>query len=132
MTEPTTRQGDTAKGLEDAPERPSVIDLRHQQQDEMAHAGLGTQGQWHGALFGVLVGGATGFVLMLIVAFALFGDIDAAQVLLPAIGACFGAVAGAVYQGGRNPEREQELITPDHEPDASAAVASNPTQANEH
>ena len=72
-----------------------------------------------------------GGVLMAVVALVAFRD-GPGVVVLPIIGAAFGAVAGLVYQGGRNPEREQELVTAEGAPDPSAAVAGNPPQANEH
>lgn len=117
------------------PERPtsepSVAELRRQQQEETSSSGVGTPGQWHGAIFGALLGGFVGGVLLLVVAVVAFAD-GPGIVVLPLIGVSFGGVAGLVYQGGRNPEREHELVTAAGNPDPSAAVAGNPPKDNEH
>ena len=106
--------------------------LRMEQQQEIETVVLGTGGQWHGAAVGAFVGGVLGGLAMLVVALLAFSDTGGALVLLPAIGTAFGAVAGGVYEGGRNPEREGELETNDGDPDPSAAVKGNPPSANEH
>jgi hypothetical protein len=110
---------------------PSVGELRRQQRAETSGNGLGTPGQWHGAIGGGLIGGIVGGLLLLAVAFVAFRD-GPVLVVLPVIGMGFGAVVGMVYEGGRNPEREGELLGADGAPDPSTAVAGNPPEADEH
>jgi hypothetical protein len=111
--------------MTDHPPDPVVDELRRQQRDETSTSGLGTPGQWHGAIVGGVVGGFLGGAVLLAVALIAFRD-GPGLVVLPIIGAAFGAVAGMVYEGGRNPEREEELVTASGEPDPSTAVAANP------
>lgn len=113
------------------PAEPTIIDLRAEQHEEMEHLGLGTRGQRQGALVGGIVGGLAGLLTMLVVSLVVFGDVGGVHLVLPVLGLAFGAVAGLVYEGGRNPERADELRAADGEPDASAAVASNPPTADE-
>ena len=110
---------------------PSEAELRRQQQDEMTKSSIVTPGQWHGAVAGAVLGGVVGALLLLAVALVAFRD-GPGLVVLPAIGFGFGAAAGLVYQGGRNPERERELVTAEGAPDRSTSVAGNPPEANEH
>jgi hypothetical protein len=109
----------------------SVGELRRDQQRESAGLGLGTQGQRHGALMGALIGAVLGGLVVGLLGVIAFSEPSSA-VILAAIGAAFGAVASAVYWGGRSPELAGELRAADGRPDESAAVASNPPSANEH
>jgi hypothetical protein len=106
----------------------SVRELRRQQQAETS--GIGTPGQWHGVAMGGFVGGVVGGLVLFVAALVLLGD-GPGLVVLPLIGLAFGAVAGAVYEGGRNPEREGELTTADGEPDPSTAVEGTPSSDTE-
>jgi outer membrane lipoprotein SlyB len=105
---------------------PSLREIREDQQVETSDIALGSPAQWRGALVGALLGALLGAVVASVVALAVLSG--AARVVIPVMGALFGMVAGAVYQGGRNPERAGELQAPDGRPDASSAVASNPDQ----
>jgi hypothetical protein len=109
---------------------PSVDELRRQQRAETSGSGLGTPGQWHGAIGGAVIGAIVGGIVMLAVALVAFRA-GPGLVVLPAVGVAFGAVVGLVYEGGRNPEREEELLTADGAPDRSTAVAGNPPEADE-
>ncbi len=110
---------------------PSVPELQREQQAEMSRSSIVTPGQLHGAVGGAVLGAVAGGILLLVIALVAFPD-GPGVVVLPLIGVAFGAVAGLVYQGGRNPEREDELLTAEGAPDPSAAVAGNPPQADEH
>ena len=103
---------------------PSLRQIREDQQAETSDIGLGSPAQWRGAVVGALLGAVLGALAAGAVAMVLLDG--AARAVIPVMGALFGMVAGAVYQGGRNPERAGELQAPDGRPDASAAVASNP------
>jgi len=115
-----------AKGLEGVEGEPTRKDLEEQQEHESQHVGLGTQAQSRGAVAGSVVGAVIGVVLGGAVALIALRDVAAALIVMPLIGLAFGAVAGGVYEGGRNPEREGELRTTRDDPDPSAAVESNP------
>ena len=110
---------------------PPIGELRRQQRAEMSRSSVVTPGQWHGAVFGAVLGAIIGGAVLLAVALLVVGD-GPGVVVLPLVGLAFGAVAGLVYQGGRNPEREGELETAQGEPDRSAAVGGNPPDADEH
>jgi uncharacterized protein YcfJ len=110
---------------------PSVAELRRDQRHEMARSSIVTPGQWHGAVGGAVLGALIGGILGLVIALVAVGD-GPAVVVIPLVGLAFGAAAGLVYQGGRNPEREHELEAADGSPDRSAAVAGNPPEADEH
>lgn len=106
------------KFLEDVEGTPDAGELRRQQQREMRHVGLGTEAQFHGAVFGTVAGGAIGAVLLLAVGWFVLSSLDTAlRIGLPLImGAAAGAAAGFVYWGGRTPELENETTTADGEP----------------
>jgi hypothetical protein len=110
---------------------PHPSELRRQQQEEMSRSSIVTPGQWHGAVGGAVLGAVIGGLLLLAIGLVAFRD-GPGVVVLPLIGLGFGAAAGLVYQGGRNPEREHELETATGEPDRSTAIAGNPPEANEH
>ena len=103
---------------------PSLQQIRADQQAETSDMALGSPAQWRGALVGAVIGAVLGLLLGGAVALLLLSG--AARWVIPTTSALFGMVAGAVYQGGRNPERAGELRSPDGRPDASTAVASNP------
>ena len=97
--------------------RDDVVEAVREQQREMngswAGPGLGpmTDGQWKGLVFGALVGGALGLILLLPVGFLSWGgDLAVGGRLLIAglAGALGGGTAGALYFGGRVPELEGE------------------------
>jgi hypothetical protein len=94
--------------------------LRREQQDEAAESWVGpgvptmTDGQWKGMLIGSVVGGAIGALLFLPLALIPFMEGAALRVLLCVIvGALAGGTAGALYQGGRQPELEGETLDAD-------------------
>lgn len=111
-------------GSPDADPSPSLHQIRVDQQVETSHIGLGSPAQWRGALAGAAIGALLGLVVAGAVALVVLNG--TARWVIPTTGALFGMVAGAVYQGGRNPERAGELRSADGRPDASTAVASNP------
>jgi hypothetical protein len=110
---------------------PPAPEVRRQQQAEMSRSMVVTPGQWHGAVIGAALGAVVGGLVALGIALVAFRD-GPGLVVLPLVGVAFGAVAGLVYQGGRNPEREHELLNAEGAPDRSAAVGGNPPEANEH
>jgi hypothetical protein len=94
--------------------------LRREQQDEAAEtwvgpgAGAMTDGQWKGLLAGSLIGGIIGAVVFLPLALVPFTDNVALRLLVVALaGALAGGTAGALYQGGRQPELEGETLDRD-------------------
>lgn len=104
---------------------PRRAELEREQVAESRDLGLGSPGQWRGAVVGVVAGAILGGFLGAGVALALSGG-AASGVVAVLMGVVFGGVAGGVYEGGRNPERAGELRTADDEPDPSTAVESNP------
>lgn len=106
-------------------------ELERQQHEEAAHVALGTRSQWTGALYGFVAAATAVFVVVGAASLLVTGDVAVALVLA-AIAGAFSGVAGGVYWGGRNPELQGDLRTPDGHADRSSAVASNPPSANEH
>ena len=98
----------------------TVRALRKEQQDEAAQAWVGpgvpgmTDGQWRGLVGGSLVGGAIGALFFLPLALVPFMEGAWLRVLLcVVVGALAGGTAGALYQGGREPELEGETLDGD-------------------
>jgi hypothetical protein len=97
--------------------------LRREQQDEAARAwpGLGsvTDAQMKGSLVGILVGAVVGAVIFLPLAFIPWSGVGIGWRLVAAAlcGAVAGAVALAVYLGGREPEREGEAVETEGTPE---------------
>lgn len=117
VDETVTPPDDGPKDL-DADHTPDEIDLRRQQQAEIRKTGLGTQGQFHGAVAGTVIGGVIGALLGLLVGwFILDGLSTFGRVGLPLLlGAAAGSIIGFVYLGGRMPELENETMTAYGEP----------------
>jgi hypothetical protein len=118
VDEHTQPAGGRPKGLEDVEGTPGVDALRRQQHREMRRTGLGTEGQFHGAMAGTVIGGLLGAVLGLLVGWFFLEDLDTVWriVLSLVLGAAAGAAAGFVYLGGRTPELENETLTAQGEP----------------
>ena len=117
VDETVTPPGDGPKDL-DTSQTPHETDLRRQQQAEIRKTGLGTQGQFHGAVAGTVIGAVVGALVGLLVGwFILEGLTTLGRVGLPLLlGAAAGAAIGFVYLGGRMPELENETMTAHGEP----------------
>jgi hypothetical protein len=108
------------RGLEDDGGAPSVDDLRRQQQREIEHIGVGTEGQTKGASVGAVVGALIGALVLFAVA-CVISDSAAVRVVLPVMGALFFSVAGGVYGGGRRPELTNETVDLEGRPETQPA-----------
>jgi hypothetical protein len=117
VDETVTPPGDRPKHL-DGDGTPDAGALRRQQQAEMRTTGLGTQGQFHGAVAGTVIGAVIGGLIGVLVGwFILDGLSTIGRIGLPLIlGAAAGAAIGFVYLGGRMPELENETLTAHGDP----------------
>jgi hypothetical protein len=110
--------------------------LRREQQDEAAQSWVGpgvpamTDGQWRGLVGGALIGGAIGALLFLPLALIPFMDGAGLRVLLCVVaGALAGGTAGALYQGGRQPELEGETVDADGRGSVGTTLRDSTTDA---
>lgn len=93
--------------------------------------GIMTDGMWKGFLFGSVVGGLIGAVVLVPVAFFVAQDLALwiRLVLFGVIGALAGGTAGAMYFGGRVPELEGEVVDGDERPSAGTTLRDPHTDA---
>ena len=118
------------------PDTRDVEALRREQQDEAAESWVGpgvptmTDGQWKGLVSGSLIGGGIGALLFLPLALIDFMDPAWLRVLVVVIaGALAGGTAGALYQGGRQPELEGETLDTDGRPSVGTTLRDPTTDA---
>ncbi len=125
-----TSGGDKNKYAERSDERDDIgaLEAEQRRESDQAFAGPGapasTDAQAKGLLFGSLVGGAIGLVVLLPLAFIPIGGLSlVGRLLICAIaGALAGGTAGVMYLGGRMPELEGETVDADGRP----SVGSSP------
>jgi hypothetical protein len=112
--------------------------LRKQQRDEAAGAwggfGTTTHGQAKGAAVGTAVGALIGALIFLPLGLIPWAGVALGWRLLLAalVGALAGATAFAVYLGGREPEREGEVVGTEDVTGAWETEASRASERLEH